>query len=722
MAASAPTTEHTSHTILRGARIALACGVIYLVTLELFLAIPLFNGATQIRPASGLAPILGLMFGVPGALGCALGNLASDLMHWPDDPALPLYFLAQFAYAYGLRGLWRLVFRGDQLPRLTSARRIGVVLLGALADSLLITVLLMPFEADSMQALNIHAVRLLNNFLAIVYVGLPVMLLVEHVRASYGKRNLSERFALIALGMAALTSVLCAAVMVMFGEAESHANATGGFDQLVAQIYLVLTAVTICLFGLACAMLAAIDHSLATPLRELAIDARTLAARMEAAGPEQMRDGALDVHLSPAHALDEIELVAAESNQMRHALGASMLNVQTATRERERISTELSLASTIQSSALPVDFADLEGTYNLHIEGIMRPARTVGGDFYDVFPLDDHHVCALVADVSDKGVPAALFMMRAMTVARECLRSAASLGEGLSYATARLCANNDAMLFVTMFTVSLDTRTGTIEFANAGHNLPIVRSSTQGNRRLAAKPGLPLGVMDDFYYETGHSRMLPGEQIVLYTDGVTEARSASGGLFGDARLDAALEHGDVQTTSPVELIEQAVSEFSQGAEQADDLTVLALSWLASAKHRHFAADANLCAHACAFAREHLSAEAIDDMAFNLDLIVEELFVNVATHAYKDPASAEAGLDIFVADDALNQVVHLLIQDCGTPYDPTAHTASALTGTEGLDDLQPGGMGILLVRKLSDSMSYERFNGRNILHVTKSYGL
>lgn len=715
-------TSSTGRVLLRGLRIAAACAIVYLVVLEVFLAVPLLNETTQVRPAAGLGPALGLMFGLPGALGCALGNLVSDLIHWPHDPALPWYFLIQLIYAYALRGLWRVVFKGEDQPRLASARHIAVFVAGAFADAMLVTALLMPFEADALRVLDINEARLLNNFLAAIYVGMPIVMFLERRRTGSEERNLSERLALISLVMTALASVLCVGITVAFEEAEPYFNIWRDFDELIAQIYLMLTAISVCLFGLACAMLHVLDRSLATPLRELAVDARTLPKRMEQAGPERMRDGELDVQLSATQMLSEIELVAAETNQMRRTLGASMLNVQDATRERERIATELSLASTIQSNALPDDFVDLECAYNLHIEAVMRPARTVGGDFYDVFALDEHRVCALVADVSDKGVPAALFMMRAMTEARDCLRSAASLGEGLSFATAHLCAHNDAMLFVTMFAIALDTRTGIVEYANAGHNLPVVRSATHGNRRLEAKPGLPLGVMEDFYYESGRSRLLPGEQIVLYTDGVTEARSADGALFGDVRLDTALAQEPVQQTSPVDLIEQAVSAFAQGAEQADDLTVLALSWLANASHRHFAADAGLCPQICAFVREQLSEDAIADMAFNLDLIVEELFVNVAMHAYRDLESADPGMDIFVADDAIGHVVHLLIQDSGTPYDPTAHVADALTGSEALDDLQPGGMGILLVRKLSDSMRYERFNGRNILHVTKSYGL
>ena len=715
-----PAAPLPSRRILRALGIAIACGAAYFLTLEAFLAVPLFNGATQVRPASGLAPVLGLLLGLPGALGCAAGNLVSDVIHWPDDPALPLYFLVQVAYSYGLRALWRLVFRDGETPRLSSASRITVFLIGAFLDAALVTLLLMPFESDSMQALDIHAVRLLNNFLALVYVGTPVMLIADRFRRHNGERSLSERFALIALAVSALASILCVSAILAFRSAEGEMDGSLRFDGLIAQIYLMLTAITIMLFSLACIMLAVLERMLAMPLHELATDARTLPERMVATGPEQMRDGELDVRLSPAHVLEEIALVANESNAMRHTLGKSMLDAQAVTREQERVATELELASTIQANALPTAFTNLERCYAAGIEAIMRPARTVGGDFYDVFPLDEHRLCVLVADVSDKGVPAALFMMRAMAEARECLRSAGSLGEGLSHATTHLCANNDAMLFVTMFVMALDARTGVIEYANAGHNLPILCSSLRGNQWLKAKPGLPLAVLDDFYYPTKRAQLLPGEQVFMYTDGVTEARSAAGELFGDARLTEAL--ADMKgTCSPVRCVEDAVAAFTAGAEQADDLTALSLSWLPAGSWTHFEAKASLCPEVCAVVRSQLTEAATDTIAFDLDLMVEELYVNVANHAYKGMDEND-GIDIYAVDDAFNHVVHLVLQDRGIPYDPTKREVNPFDGTENVDDLQPGGLGILLVRKLSDSLRYERLDDRNILHVTKSYGL
>lgn len=663
-------------------RCTVLCGLAYFVVLETFLAIPAFNGVTQIRPASGLSPVLGLLFGFPGALGCAAANLISDLIHWANDPALPYYFLAQLIYAIGLRAAWRLLFRSDDVPRLRTASRIAAFIFCAFLDSALITVLLMPVEFDSMQALNIHVIRLLNNFLAIVYVGSTVMLLAERLRTSERERTLSERFALIALCMTTIASI----------------------------------------FSLACAMLAIIERSLAQPLYQLASDARTLTKRMEAEGPEKMRDGVLDVRLPSGRALSEIELVARESNEMRHALGASMIEAQASARERERVATELELASQIQANALPASFSDLEQTYGTTINAVMHPARSVGGDFYDVFPLDEHRMCALVADVSDKGVPAALFMMRAMAEARDCLRSAASLGEGLSHATSHLCANNDAMLFVTMFAMALDTRTGEVEYANAGHNLPILCSPSRGNRKIRAKAGLPLGVLDDYFYLSERTTLLPGEQIVLYTDGVTEARSAAGELFGDARLENALMSAATEGASTLDRVESAVEAFSVGAEQADDITILSLGWLLSGARQCFAADARLCTDVCSFAHEHLSSPDAASTTFELDLIIEELFVNIATHAYEGLDVQSPSMEIFVADDAFNHVIHLVLQDEGTAYDPTVREVKPLSGAESVDELQPGGMGVLLVNRLADSVRYERLDGRNILHITKKYGL
>lgn len=697
------------------------CGVSYFIVLEAFLAIPAFNGVTQIRPASGMSPVLGLLFGFPAALGCAIGNLVSDLIHWPGDPWLVYYFVVQLIYALGLRALWRITFQDDATPRLSSASRIAVFIIGSLLDSVLVTGLLMPAELDSMQALNIHAVRLLNNFLALVYVGTTLMLAQDRLHNDERERTLSERFAFTALCVTALGSILCVAAMTAFRGGEVSAEA-GGFDRLVAQVYLALTAITICLFGLACSMLAIVERMLATPLYDLAVDARTLAARMKDVGPEQMRDGALDIELPVERVLGEIALVARESNEMRHALGASMIEAEASAREHERISTELNLASLIQANALPADFSGLERDYGVSMCAIMHPARTVGGDFYDVFALDDHRLCALVADVSDKGVPAALFMMRAMTEARECLRSAATLGEGLSHVNSHLCTQNDAMLFVTMFAVALNTGTGELEFANAGHNLPVLRSPIHGNHWLSARPGLPLGVLDDYLYTSGITSLLPGEGAVLYTDGVTEARSATGELFGDDRLMSALDTCGHDAACAVERLEHSVASFAQGAEQTDDLTVLSFSWLPSTVHAQFDAAVDVYDDVREFVHGCLSQTALESVGFEIDLIVEELFVNVATHAYEGSEPCDETVEIHVAEDEFNNVVHFVLQDHGIPYDPTADEARPLDGTEVFDSLRPGGMGILLVRRLSDSLRYSYLDGRNTLHVTKAYGI
>lgn len=707
--------------LFRALALSATCGITYFVVLSVFLSVPAFNGVTQIRPASGMAPTLGLLFGFPAVLGCSIANLVSDFIRWPNDPFLFYYFLVQIVYGLGLRTLWRLVFPDEKTAEFKTSRHIAVFLAGALLDSLLVTALLMPVELETMPALNIHAVHLLNNFLALVYVGIPIIVFSSRMRSADRGRGLSERFALAALATAAIVSIITVAFIIAFFNAWKTQNV--GFDQLVAQVYLILSFITTFLFGLACALLRMLERSLTAPLQELATDARTLAQRIRDAGPEQMRDGALDVRLSQRHALEEIVSVARESNEMRHALGSSMIESQKAARERERISTELALASTIQSSALPTDFSALMQSYCLSIEAVMKPARMVGGDFYDVFPLDARRLCALIADVSDKGVPASLFMMRAMAETRECLKSSSSLGEGLSHASSHLCANNDASLFVTMFAIALDTVTGKIEYANAGHNPPLLRSEVHGDRWLQANPGLPLGVLDDYYYESGSLTLLPGEEIVLYTDGVTEARSSSGELFGGDRLRAALASDAHPPISAIKLIGDAVAAFSKGSEQADDLTIFSMRWLPDNAYALFEAEAERFADAQLFVRTHLPSCISHKETLALDLIIEELFVNIATHAYgKAGEPARQVIGICVANDELNQITHIVLLDHGTEYDPTLYETKRLDGAEGPTDLAPGGMGVLLVRSLSDSMGYERIDGKNILHITKSYGI
>ena len=237
---------------------------------------------------------------------------------------------------------------------------------------------------------------------------------------------------------------------------------------------------------------------------------------------------------------------------------------------------EMRAAAEIQQSILPRPLA-YEGALaavDLHAE--MHPAREIGGDFYDFFPVGKDCLAVTVADVSGKGIPAALFMAVSRTVLRSIENGGEDIGERIARANRLLSADNAAAMFVTAFHGVLDLRSGLLRYCNAGHNPPYLLRAGGGAERLPAT-GLPLGVDADLPYRLAETALRPGDALFLYSDGITEAFNARGEEFGAARLDAALD--EVRGLGAAALVGNvlaATTEFAGGAEQSDDITALAL--------------------------------------------------------------------------------------------------------------------------------------------------
>lgn len=241
--------------------------------------------------------------------------------------------------------------------------------------------------------------------------------------------------------------------------------------------------------------------------------------------------------------------------------------------EKERQQKDLVLAHTIQTSVLATVFPD-EPAYA--IDARMITARDVGGDFYDFCRLPDGRILFLIADVSGKGVPAALFMMRAKTVIGNAVsRRPDSLAEAISEANASLAKANEANMFVTAWIAVIDLATGSVECVNAGHNPPLVRHPDGSVEWLRVRSGLVLAAMDGAPYRTSHVTLGHGDLLFLYTDGVTEAMNADGELFGEPRLATALAGAGAHE---VDAVCEAVRAFVGEAEQSDDITILTLRY------------------------------------------------------------------------------------------------------------------------------------------------
>lgn len=275
----------------------------------------------------------------------------------------------------------------------------------------------------------------------------------------------------------------------------------------------------------------------------------------------------------------EIEQLADSFNAMTDDLKTYMANLEKVTAAEERIATELKVATNIQLSALPHDFPNHDA---FEIYATMRAAKEVDGDFYDFYLLDENHLVVTIADVSGKGVPAALFMMQGKTILKNLamtMQSPDDLAAVMSLANQKLCQGNDEMMFITVFLAMLDLKTGKLIYVNGGHNPPMLyREVEKKFQYMDVEQNCVLGLMDEIDFEQQETQMNHGDIIYLYTDGVTEAMNKNRKQYGEDRLEDCLNATDhkfnLQTL--LESVKKSLAEHVQDAEQSDDITMLAV--------------------------------------------------------------------------------------------------------------------------------------------------
>lgn len=283
---------------------------------------------------------------------------------------------------------------------------------------------------------------------------------------------------------------------------------------------------------------------------------------------------------------DEIEVLA-ESFAMLSAKTLEYIStVRQVTAEKERIGAELSLATRIQADMLPTIYPAFPDRPEFDIFASMAPAKEVGGDFYDFFLVDDDHLCVFIADVSGKGVPAALFMMASMIILANNAQMGKSPAQILNDTNSAICANNREEMFVTVWMGILEISTGKLTAANAGHEYPIIKLPGGKYELLKDKHGFVIGGMDGARYKEYELQLTPGSKLFLYTDGVPEATSGDKELFGTERMLEALNASpDVSPKETLEGMRKAVDGFVLDAEQFDDLTMVCLEYTGNTKNR-----------------------------------------------------------------------------------------------------------------------------------------
>ena len=279
---------------------------------------------------------------------------------------------------------------------------------------------------------------------------------------------------------------------------------------------------------------------------------------------------------------DEIGQLAASIDQMEEQIQSYVENLTRITAEKERIGAEMELATRIQTAMLPHNFPPFPERHEFDLYASMDPAKEVGGDFYDFFLIDEDHLCLVVADVSGKGVPAALFMMASKIILASCAMLGKSPGEILTRTNEAVCANNQAEMFVTVWLGILEISTGRLTAANAGHEFPALRRAGGAFELLKDKHGFVIGGMEGVRYKDYELQLFPGDKLFLYTDGVAEATNAENELFGTGRmLEALNQDPDAAPEQLLKNVRAAVDGFGREAPQFDDLTMLCVEYAVS---------------------------------------------------------------------------------------------------------------------------------------------
>ena len=278
---------------------------------------------------------------------------------------------------------------------------------------------------------------------------------------------------------------------------------------------------------------------------------------------------------------DEIESLSQSFNFMLAELENYIANLSKVTAEKERIGAELDIAKHIQASMLPCIFPAFPERKEFDIYATMEPAKEVGGDFYDFFMVDDTHLAIVMADVSGKGVPAALFMVIGKTLIKDHTTPGRDLGKVFTEVNQLLCESNSEELFITAFEGVLDLVTGEFVYVNAGHEMPFICKAGGDFEPYKIRAGFVLAGMEDMKYRAGSTRLEPGDKIFQYTDGVTEATNLKNELYGMNRLGAILNKVKGGTPNDIlPAIKKDIDEFVGDADQFDDITMLCLEYKA----------------------------------------------------------------------------------------------------------------------------------------------
>lgn len=442
-------------------------------------------------------------------------------------------------------------------------------------------------------------------------------------------------------------------------------------------------------------------------------------------GVREIASGNIDkkLHLNTG---DEIEHLASCVNAMTDELKVYMNNMAKAAAEKAHLYAELDVAARIQKATLPCIFPPFPDHHEFDIYADMKPAKEVGGDFYDFYLLDDNHLIFTVADVSGKGVAAALFMVVSKTVMKNfamTITGDGDLAPLIACTNDQLCRENGVDMFVTAFVGMLELSTGKLSYVNAGHNPPLIyRAAQKSFHYLEVERNFILGGMEGIDYVSQKITLERGDRLLLYTDGVTEALNESVEMYGEEHLMDLLNSIDSNTT-PQKLIERVhedLKEYVGTAEQSDDITMMALCYngeeTGAEKMEELVVTSQLSNLPTVnkFIMDSLDSMNVSSIITNrLIVVIEEIFVNIASYAYGDKEGTVTVKKAVLKDPLTLKIAFI---DEGMPFNPLEQQDPDMTLSA--EEREIGGLGVYLYRRILDSINYEYRDNKNILTFTK----
>ena len=417
---------------------------------------------------------------------------------------------------------------------------------------------------------------------------------------------------------------------------------------------------------------------------------------------------------------DEIQVMAKTFSDLSARTRKYLATISEITAEKERIRAELDVAAHIQADMLPKVFPPYPERKEFDLYASMTPAKEVGGDFFDFFFIDENRLALVIADVSGKGVPAALFMVIAKTLIKTRAQLGGSPADILFDVNNQLCNGNDSSFFVTVWLAIIDVATGKVVSTNAGHEHPAVRPAGGLYELDMYMHSPPLAMMENLRYSEHEFVMKPGDSLFVYTDGIPEATSLDNELMGTEKMLEALNSDpDAGPEKVLSDVEKGVKDFVGNAEQFDDMTMLCFRYNGNPeggekKSLELEARIENLDQVMSFVDGILEENdcPMKEM-MQIDVAVEEIFVNIAHYAY----SPEVGKAVVSASlDSEKAIISVSFEDKGVPFNPLAKDDPDVSLSA--EDRQIGGLGIFMVKKSMDDVLYERKDGKNILTLVK----